>query len=423
MQRILLLNFGSLGDLHPFIGLALILKKAGYQVSLGTNQAHVPRVLAAGIESHAIGPALNPNDPELIRVVMNPIRGPELLHRKYIFPSTEKSIQDALPLAQESDLIITGILGYFIPTLSEITGVPWAMAMLSPIGYWSAYDPPEIPSLPFLRSLSFMGPQFVRAIYRSIFYLSSFWSAPLQEARKKRGLKKQANPLLPSTMTSGSLNFALFSKYFAEPQADWPKNLIQAGFIEYDVTEGSLPLKNDLETFLNSGDAPIFLTLGSTNVHVPGRIYETFAESIKKLNKRALMSVSAIDLKEAKEKYENPQLHVTDYVPYGRVMPRCSVVVHQGGVGTTGQTLRAGRPAIVLGSVNDQLDNGRHVEKIGAGIKLPLKELSVERLQEAIEKASSESFRLRAQEIAVKMKEEDATEIIVKAINNFFKNK
>lgn len=421
MQRILLLNFGSLGDLHPFIGLALILKKAGYQVSLGTNQAHVPRVKAAGIEAHAIGPALDPHDPELIRVVMSPLRGPELLHRKYIFPATEKSIQDSLPLVKKSDLIITGILGYFIPTLSELTGVPWAMAMLSPIGYWSVYDPPEVPSIPFLSSMKVFGPHFVKYFYKSIFYLSRPWSAPLQEARKKRGLDQQPNPLTPSMMSSGALNFALFSKYFASPQKDWPKNLIQAGFIGYDGPESEMPLKKDLEDFLNAGEAPVFLTLGSTNVHVPGEIYKIFNEVIKKLNKRAVLSVSLNDLKESKEKYETSQVHVTDYVPYGKLMPRCSVVVHQGGVGTTGQTLKAGKPAVILGSVNDQLDNARHVEKMGAGIKLPFKKLNAERLREAIELATSEKFQRKAKEIAENMKHENTSEIIVTAIRAFFK--
>jgi len=229
MKRVFLLNFGSLGDVHPFVGMGLALKRSGFDVLVGTNQAHVARVNAAGLDAVGVGPDFRPDDPELIRVVMDPRRGPERLHREYIFPSAEKAIGDALPHARSSDLLLTGILGYFVPTLSDLTKVPWGMGMLSPIGYWSAYDPPAVPSIPFLRPLRFMGPRFLRALYKILMSLGRKWAEPLQQARKRYGLPPQPNPLLASTMTAGVLNLALFSKHFAPPQPDWPRNLNSAG--------------------------------------------------------------------------------------------------------------------------------------------------------------------------------------------------
>ena len=40
---------------------------------------------------------------------------------------------------------------------------------------------------------------------------------------------------------------------------------------------------------------------------------------------------------------------------------------HQGGVGTTGQGLRSGRPQIVVPFAHDQPDNAFRVKKLGAG--------------------------------------------------------
>ena len=56
-----------------------------------------------------------------------------------------------------------------------------------------------------------------------------------------------------------------------------------------------------------------------------------------------------------------------EYAPYGEVLPRASAVVHQGGVGTTGQALRAGRPALVVPFSHDQFDNGARVARLGCG--------------------------------------------------------
>ena len=58
---------------------------------------------------------------------------------------------------------------------------------------------------------------------------------------------------------------------------------------------------------------------------------------------------------------------VFDYAPHNLVMPRASVIVHQGGVGTTAQALRAGRPTLVVPFGVDQPDNARRVVELGVG--------------------------------------------------------
>ena len=54
-----------------------------------------------------------------------------------------------------------------------------------------------------------------------------------------------------------------------------------------------------------------------------------------------------------------PGIAAFDYAPHSLVMPRAAVTVHQGGVGTTGQALRAGRPMLVMPFGQDQPDNAR----------------------------------------------------------------
>jgi UDP:flavonoid glycosyltransferase YjiC (YdhE family) len=60
-----------------------------------------------------------------------------------------------------------------------------------------------------------------------------------------------------------------------------------------------------------------------------------------------------------------------DYAPYSEVLPRARAVVHQGGVGTTGQGLRAGVPSLVVPFSHDQFDNAARVARLGAGRSLP----------------------------------------------------
>lgn len=58
------------------------------------------------------------------------------------------------------------------------------------------------------------------------------------------------------------------------------------------------------------------------------------------------------------------------YAAHSALFPRASVVIHYGGVGTTGQALRAGRPQIVVPHFGDQFDNVARMEAAGLGLTI-----------------------------------------------------
>ena len=58
-------------------------------------------------------------------------------------------------------------------------------------------------------------------------------------------------------------------------------------------------------------------------------------------------------------------IHVANYAPYSRLLPRAAAIVHQGGIGTTHQALAAGRPTVVVPFSHDQPDNAHRVERLG----------------------------------------------------------
>ncbi|MBC7808041.1 MAG: glycosyltransferase, partial [Akkermansiaceae bacterium] len=55
------------------------------------------------------------------------------------------------------------------------------------------------------------------------------------------------------------------------------------------------------------------------------------------------------------------------YAPYSELFGRCAAIVHQGGVGTTGQSLRSGRPQLVVPHGFDQPDNAYRMVQRGVG--------------------------------------------------------
>jgi rhamnosyltransferase subunit B len=74
-----------------------------------------------------------------------------------------------------------------------------------------------------------------------------------------------------------------------------------------------------------------------------------------------------------------------EYVPFGRVLPRCAAIVHHGGIGTTAQGLAAGLPQVVMPMAHDQPDNAARLVRLGVGRSLPPREFHAANLGEALD--------------------------------------
>jgi UDP:flavonoid glycosyltransferase YjiC (YdhE family) len=106
--------------------------------------------------------------------------------------------------------------------------------------------------------------------------------------------------------------------------------------------------------------------------------------------------------------------------PHDWLFPRCKMVIHHGGAGTTSAGLRAGIPNIVVPFTADQPFWGRRVQAIGAGPKpILVKTLSVEKLTQAIARAESEAVRQRARAIGEQIRCEDGIGTAMKLIEKY----
>ncbi|MFD0535959.1 glycosyltransferase [Actinomadura luteofluorescens] len=90
------------------------------------------------------------------------------------------------------------------------------------------------------------------------------------------------------------------------------------------------------------------------------------------------------------------------------MLPRCRAAVHHGGAGTTASALRAGLPAVVASVYADQPFWGWRVERLGAGVTLPFRRLTPDRLHRALGRVLDPAYRDRARALGDALREEDA---------------
>jgi sterol 3beta-glucosyltransferase len=95
-------------------------------------------------------------------------------------------------------------------------------------------------------------------------------------------------------------------------------------------------------------------------------------------------------------------------VPHDWLFSRVSAVIHHGGAGTTGASLRAGVPTGVVSFLPEQSFWGERVWLLGAGPhSLLRRQLTVDRLARMINQlASTEKLRRRAEQLGQKLRAE-----------------
>jgi UDP:flavonoid glycosyltransferase YjiC (YdhE family) len=99
---------------------------------------------------------------------------------------------------------------------------------------------------------------------------------------------------------------------------------------------------------------------------------------------------------------------VFNYAPYGELLPRAAAVVHQGGVGTTGQSLRAGIPMLVVPFNHDQPDNAARVTRLGVARNLTRESYKARRVaKELAELLGNPSYSSAAKEVGEQVRAEN----------------
>nr|MBA3692786.1 glycosyltransferase [Acidobacteriota bacterium] len=69
-MKIVLATFGSLGDLHPMLALAIELRGRGHEIVINTLEVYREKIDALGFEFYPMRPDVNPDDRELAKIMM-----------------------------------------------------------------------------------------------------------------------------------------------------------------------------------------------------------------------------------------------------------------------------------------------------------------------------------------------------------------
>ncbi|KAF7586636.1 hypothetical protein BBP40_008546 [Aspergillus hancockii] len=392
---------GSRGDVQPFVALGKELQKCGHRVRLATHLAFREYVSETGLEFFSIG-----GDPAELMAFM--VKNPGLM------PDMRTIRSGAIPKRRrEMKAIFSGCWRSCFETgdgtgMHHIKEDPWSEApdctMQPFVADVIIANPPSFAHLSCAERLGIpLNMMFTsRTTKPSVANFASYaivevmlWEGlgDLINRFRKRELGLDALDAIRAPSIAHRLQIPytyLWSPSLLPKPQDWGDNIDVCGF-QFLPSDTDYKPPNELDTFLKAGEPPVYIGFGSIVVDNPAKLTEIVFEAVRLTGKRALVSKGWGNIGAGN----------------AEVPENVLLLVHHGGAGTTAAGLVLGRPTVIVPFFGDQPFWGSIVARAGAGPQpVPYKQLTAEKLAEAINKALEPSTLEKAEEIGKGMRTE-----------------
>jgi len=390
-MRIVLAADGTVGDVHPMRALGAGLLAEGHAVTLCGPPDFEAIANASGLDYRVVGRPVRDFLTEVSYAITgNPFATvKEMAH--YLDEVLRSQIEVVPAAAEGADLVIGAGVQAGAAVASEVHGIPYRYIAYCPVMFPSAdYMPVAVPCSGMPRWLNRLA---WRALHPPFIHL---FRIKLNRLRSELGLPRlrdaytylmSERPILASDRDLGS------------PGNDCRVDVQQIrGLHPVDTS----PLPEKLQAFLDAGPAPVYIGFGSMTDPAPAATTRAVLDAIERVGCRAVISEGWAGLGDGPLP---DRVFVTGPVPHGALFPRCALIVHHGGAGTTTSAARAGVPQLLVPHLLDQFYWVGQVRMLGVGPPaLRRSRLRADRLAERIEATlGNEWMACRARDLAASL--------------------
>jgi sterol 3beta-glucosyltransferase len=408
-MRIVFFSYGTRGDAQPQVALAAGLVARGIEARVAAPENLRSFVERAGVEYAPLyGNSQTILESEEgqrwlrsgnVRAFMSSVAEIARELDPHVFAS-------GLEAARGADMIVGGtLIEELSVTLAEHLRIPFTFAHTIPCEPTGAYPCPLVTTakLPwaFLNRATY-------ALFRRLAF--PIHRDAINVFRRELGLPPQTATAVGRARELGVPALQLWSPHLVPHPADAYAQAVTTGSIRVPASVrarlGEAIPSSELVAWLEAGPPPVYLGFGS----MPMPTLETFTRDV-------LALAEALDLRfvvcggwndtEVVSALAGPRVHFVRAVDHGWLFPRCAVVVHHGGAGTTFAAAEAGVPSVVCSFFADQPFWGSRIAALGVGTHVPFVKLNQRTLHAALQRALSEDTRSNAAELGRKLRNED----------------
>ncbi|MGO1054382.1 glycosyltransferase [Crossiella sp. CA198] len=394
-MNVLLLAYGSLGDIQPFVALGRALDRAGHKVVLAA-----PARFESYVGEHDLPFA--PISDALVELAdsadLRASREGGALQSGVAWLEALRRGEDAATAVLE-DSWAAAAFGPDLVVHHPITAGQHIAEKLRVPSVLASPQPSYVPTDAFPCSLisvpDWLPPAFNRFTYTLLAWSGRLLSGPTDRWREQvLGLPRRRGAHDPLRQSDGRHTTVLhaFSPHVFPPAPDWPDSVHSMGYWFLPAATDWAP-PGELVEFLDAGSPPVCVTFGSTVGGDPRRSARTVLDAVRLAGVRAVL-VSGWGGLQADEL--PAEVFQAEHLPFDWLFPRVSAVVHHGGGGTSAAAIAAGRPQVTCPFGVDQPQWARRMHQLGvAPPPIPQRTLTTAALAEAIHLAATDAAMAR----------------------------
>jgi len=362
--NVLLPTVGSSGDVHPVVALALALKARGHRTTVITNPVFQELIEGQGLGFLPLGTIEQAHEAIADPDLWHPRKGFEVVARRVMIPAISEVYRHIERHADATTVVAASGIALGARIAHERLGVPLATVHLQPSMIRSQVDMGMTGNV---RISATQAMWLKRGFFRLVDWLviDRALKRPLNDFRATLGLAPVAR-VMHRWLHSPQLVIGFFPEWFAAVQPDWPANTHLVGFPLWDSGQSST-LTADAETFVAEGAPPVVFTPGSA----AATLHRYFRESVAAARQLGIRAMLVTNFPDQVPVDLPSHVKAFGYQPFSVLLPRASLLVHHGGIGTLAQTICAGIPHLVVPNGHDQFDNAWRIEQLGLGRRIP----------------------------------------------------
>lgn len=402
MARILTYTSPASGHLFPLVPGLLELQRRGHQVHVRTLASGVQQIAAVGLDGSVVDPAITAVEVTDYQAETDRERTLSGLQDVMGRAPLDAADLEAAIAEHRPELLIVDPNAHGAVTRAEASGLPWGLAMPSLLPLPERGIPPYSLALPPAH-----GPLGrIRDVILWRVMERAFGKAllpPLNTVRAQSGLPSFHSPL--DQWGTPDLVLALTGAPLEYPRRQLPDNVAMVGFQSWDPPA-------DVPDYLTEPGEPWVLVTCSTDYQGDESLARVAVEALLGEPYRVLLTLSDAYDRAGVEPADN--IVTTRFVSHAAVLPRAAAVVTHSGMGIVGKATRAGVPIVSVPFGRDQPEIARRILEAGTGVRVRPKELTPERLRQAVRTAVT--LRPRAQAVAEELSRSDPAAAVADAV-------
>ena len=409
-MKIVVVCWGSTGDVYPVLALSERLLERGHQVRVCGLEMYKDKIFEIGVEFYEIGVEFDLGEFHAAMDAIIPKRDPlammKLIVEEGIVRRGEKWYQNCLAAMKGSDLVICHSVDIPAQEAAIRNGIPWVTVTYCPaIIKCLDFSPYPFPN---------WGPLFNGIVWKVAEMRLSSIDALFNQFIVSVGGEPRKSVMLEG-MYSPHLNLIAASPALCAP-ADFPPNHKFTGV--WHLASAAYDPPSELVDFLEAGPPPVIITFGSMGGSNGRETTEILIEAVRIVKQRAIIQAGWGQLGTPEALSD---ICCAEYVPHQWLFPQGSCVVHHGGAGTTASACRAKIPSVVVPHNADQPYWGKRLSDLGVAPRhLHRRNLTAERLAKRIQQAlETPSMAAQAQAIGEKIEAEDGLTTAVEVVESF----